>query len=315
MEISLRLPTHRVDKPQLISGRGIGAMARAAESAGFGGVWVTDHPVPPDDWVANGGHRAMDPFVVLSVAAAVTSVVQLQTILLVAPYRHPILVAKSLACLDTVSDGRLVVGVATGYLESEFEALGVPFAERNERADEMLRALPAAWSGNSLNLAADRFRVVQSAILPRPVQRPGPKIWVGGNSRRALRRVVEFGTGWVPIFVPADGAARVRTRPLSSIEELARRIKELRAMLDAAGRDPTIDVVCYPPVLEQYPTALPDPAAVTDQLEQLSSLGVTTSLISVPGQDLDEVLFAVNWWGEHILGRTKGGGGEQRHPT
>jgi probable F420-dependent oxidoreductase len=257
----------------------------------------------------------MDPFVVLSVAAAVTSAVQLQTILLVAAYRHPILVAKSLACLDTVSDGRLVVGVATGYLESEFQALGVPFDERNERVDELLRALPAAWSGHSLDMATDRFRVMQSSILPRPIQRPGPKIWVGGNSRRALRRVVEFGAGWVPIFVPANGAPRVRTRPLASIEELARRIEELRDLLVAAGRDPTIDVVCYPPALEQYPTALPDPAAVTDQLEELSSLGVTTSLISVPGQDLDEVLAAVGWWGERILNRVKGGGGDQRHPS
>jgi probable F420-dependent oxidoreductase len=301
MEISLRLPTHRVDRGEFISARGIAAVAQAAEAAGFRGLWVTDHPVPPDAWVAEGGHRTMDPFVVLSVAATVTSTVRLHTVMLVASYRHPVLAAKALACLDAISEGRLVVGVTTGYLEAEFEALGASFAERNFRTDEMLKVMLAAWSGERVELRGDRFRLLESSILPAPVQRPRPKIWIGGNSRRALRRVVEFGDGWVPIFVSDEQAARVRSRPLSSLEELDREIERLREMLVAAGRAPTVDVACYMPVLDQYPTALPDPNAVTSQLEHLDSIGVTTSLISVPGEDLDALLSAIDWWGEHIL--------------
>jgi probable F420-dependent oxidoreductase len=245
----------------------------------------------------------MDPFVVLSVAATATSSVWLQTIMLVAPYRHPVLAAQMLACLDAVSGGRLVVGVATGYLESEFQALGVPFEERNDRTDELLEVLPAAWTGDSLDLSGDHFRVFRSSVLPRPVQRPHPKIWIGGNSERALRRVVEWGAGWAPIFVPENQAARVRTRSLSSIAELERRIQELRHMLVAAGRPPSIEVACYLPALDLYPAALPDPGEITSQIENLRDVGVTTCLMSVPGQDLEGFLAAVDWWGEHVLDR------------
>src|SRR5690348_8441543 len=136
MHISFGLPTHRVDVPELVSAHAIAAISLAAEQAGFFAVYVTEHPMPGDDWLATGGHHALDPFVALSFAAAATSSIRLQTNLAVPAYRNPFLLAKSVASLDHLSGGRVILGVGAGYLEPEFRALGVDYAERNALTDE-----------------------------------------------------------------------------------------------------------------------------------------------------------------------------------
>ena len=142
MRASLGLPTHQGG--ELSSAAAIAAMASGAEAAGFDAVFVTDHPFPGDRWLATGGHHALDPFVALSFAAAATRDLRLHTNLLVLAYRNPFLSAKAVATLDSLSEGRVIVGIGAGYLEPEFEALGVDFAERNELTDEAIVALRAA---------------------------------------------------------------------------------------------------------------------------------------------------------------------------
>ncbi len=128
MKISLGLPTQRVDRPEEFgTGSAVAEMARAAETAGFDAVYVTEHPVPGTAWMRTGGHHAFDPFVALAFAAAATERLRVQTHLCVLPYRNPFLTAKAAASLDALSGGRLILGVGTGYLEVEFEALGVDF--------------------------------------------------------------------------------------------------------------------------------------------------------------------------------------------
>jgi alkanesulfonate monooxygenase SsuD/methylene tetrahydromethanopterin reductase-like flavin-dependent oxidoreductase (luciferase family) len=118
--------------------------AVAAEKAGIDAVNVTDHPFPEDAWMASGGHHAFDPFVALSSMAAVTTRIALRTNLLVAGYRNPYLMARSIASLDVLSRGRVIVGMGAGYLKPEFEVLGGDFGHRGKKFDEAIEAGCAA---------------------------------------------------------------------------------------------------------------------------------------------------------------------------
>ena len=164
MKISLGLPTHRVEfGAEFVSAAAITELARAAEDGGFDAVYVTEHPFPDGRWLDTGGHHALDPFVALSFAAAVTGRIRLQTNLVVLAYRNPFLAAKAIASLDVLSGGRTIIGIGAGYLEGEFRALGVDPARRNELTDEAIRAMTAAWAGEEI-----RTRVRASPRVATP---------------------------------------------------------------------------------------------------------------------------------------------------
>ena len=124
--------------PEFMSRDGVVRVAQAAEAAGFGGMGFTDHPAPSDKWLNSGGHDALDPFVVLAVVGGATSTLRLIPDIVVLPYRNPFIVAKASATLDVLTEGRFVLSVATGYLRSEYRALGVDFDQRNQKFDEAL---------------------------------------------------------------------------------------------------------------------------------------------------------------------------------
>src|SRR5579864_3151754 len=224
MRVSLGLPTHRVDVPELVTAGAIATLAVAAEEAGFDAVFVTEHPFPGDEWLASGGHHALDPFVALAFAAAATTRIRLQTNLAVPAYRNPFLLAKSAASLDHLSGGRLILGIGSGYLEPEFAALGVDYGERNELTDEAIVAMRAAWTGRSVTMEGRHWRAGANTMLPPPAQAGGPPIWIGGNSARAARRAVELADGWTPMLARAGMSSRVRTRPIATVDDLGERI-------------------------------------------------------------------------------------------
>ena len=189
---------------EFFSAEALSAVAQAAERAGFYGVYVTEHPFPSDARLKAGvGHHSLDPLVPLSVAAAATRRLRLCTHILVLPYRNPFLTARGIASLDVVSGGRVVMGVGTGWMEEEFEALGVNFAERNQLTDEALGAIKLAWTQDDVKLQGAHFRAPGNTMLPKPVQKPHPPIYVGGNSRLAARRAGELGDGFMPFLNPA----------------------------------------------------------------------------------------------------------------
>ena len=119
------------------------------------------------------------------------------------------------------------MGVGAGYLESEFAALGADFANRNDVTDDALRAMKAAWTGDSVALSGAGFDAVGNTMQPPPAQRPHPPIWIGGNSPRARRRAVDFAQGWSPMPLPAAGTARTRTSAIESVEDLGAAIGEM----------------------------------------------------------------------------------------
>ena len=189
---------------------GIVKAACKAEEVGFDAVFVNDHII------VDGSPRSLpswgntyDPLMALSYMAACTTRIRLGTSVLIMPYRNPIATAKMLATLDQMSGGRVIAGVGVGWNEAEFNALGVPFAERGARTTEYLRLWQACWAPGTVSFHGQFFAFDNMHVMPKPMQQPHPPIWVGGSSRAALRRVVEFAQVWQPVSTPlADLIAR-----------------------------------------------------------------------------------------------------------
>ena len=283
MRFAVQLPTENVHEPEeFLTAAALAEMAREAEGAGFQACWVTDHPIPDDRWLALGGHHTLDPFVALAFAAAATRRLLLLTNVLVLPYRNPFLVAKAAATLDVASGGRLVLGVAAGYLEGEFAALGVDFAERNELADEALAVLKTVWAETGVAFTGRHFRASGNTALPRPLQKPQPPIWVGGNSRRAIRRAVAHGHGWLPFPAPPRLAGAIRTAAIPDAEALAARIAYARAHAAEVGRSEPLEIAFVPFGFELGARGGPQEGArLAEQAERLAPLGVTWLVLNI----------------------------------
>jgi probable F420-dependent oxidoreductase len=301
---ALVLHTERMDLgAEFVSAEGVMVVAGAAERAGFDAVAVTDHPMPEDGWMRSGGHHALDPFVALSFAAAATGRLRLLTYVYVLPYRNPFLSAKAAASLDALSGGRLIFGVAAGYLEPEFRALGVSFAERNELADEALRAMKAAWTEEGVHFEGRHFTARGHTQLPRPAQRPHPPIWVGGNSRQAIRRAVELGDGWMPIFNPPQYATRRRTPVVESAADIRARLAYARDLAAAVGRRAPLEVAFTPRFLASFGTPAFERQRFLDHVGELRAAGVTYFCVNLPGASRAEQLENIARFGEDVLAR------------
>jgi len=291
MKISLGLPTHKVHAfDELCSAGAITEIATAAEAGGIDAVFVTDHPMPADPWLASGGHQTLDPFVALAFAAAATATLRLHTNLLILAYRNPFLSAKSVATLDALSGGRVILGVGAGYLEVEFDALGVDFAARNDLTDEAIVAMRRAWTGESVVAAGRGWSAAGNTVLPRPVQQPGPPIWIGGNSKRAIRRVVDLADGWMPMPSPAGSESRLKTPAITSLGDLRARLDYAREYADEVGRTEPFEVVFMPMGLDMFTKAQVDPGPVVDGIHAMAAAGVTYCALTLPGETRAEFL-------------------------
>jgi probable F420-dependent oxidoreductase len=303
MKFSVQLPTDRVESAEeYLHADAVAEMARAIEAAGFDACYVTEHPFPAEDWLATGGHHSLDPFVALTAAAMVTTRLRLHTNILVLAYRNPFLTAKSVASLDALSGGRVILGVAAGYLEGEYRALGADFAARNEVTDEALVAMKRAWEGDVVALSGRGFAAEGNRMLPKPVQRPHPPIWVGGNTKLAMHRVALHAQGWSPFPVPAAFAGRARTAALSSIEDLRDKITYLTDHAKSVGREDTLDVNFVPFGHGMNSREAFHAEAFREQIERLEAIGVTWCSIGLPGASRSAYLESVARFGEEILG-------------
>lgn len=274
MHFSLGLPTDRIDQPdEFVTGAAIAQMAAAADAAGFGGVFVTDHPAPDQQWLVTGGHHALDPLVALAFASGAAPGLKLQTHIYVLPYRNPFLAAKGVLSLQQLSGGQVIFGVAAGYLRSEFNTLGVDFDERNDLLDEAIDVCRAAWTQDVVAYEGRHFRSRGTTMAPRPAV--VPPVWIGGNSRRAMRRAAVRGDGWVPFPNPRSTAKALKTPPLETVDDLAARIAELRSMAQEAGRSAPLDVCFAPFAFNQFGTGAYDRAALLDEIAAMAEAGVT----------------------------------------
>lgn len=296
------LVTHPYN-PEFMSRHGVIRLAQAAEAAGFDAMGFTDHPAPSHKWLNAGGHDALDPFVALAVAAATTERLRLIPNIVVLPYRNPFIVAKAAASLDLLSEGRFVLSVATGYLRSEYRALGVEFEDRNALFDEALGVLEGVWSQDEFSFEGTNFVAGGVTANPKPKHVP---IWIGGNSALTRRRVAAHGDGWNPFPAAAQLARTARTIPLEGLDDLAPMLAHLWAEVEKAGRDPgQIDVA--------FTTGLPGASEAGFQAEQhlealadMAALGVTWTSTNVPGSSIDQAIETIDRYGREVIAADKG---------
>jgi probable F420-dependent oxidoreductase len=218
--------------------RGLVRMAAEAEAAGFDAAMVSEHvvlgpgadadgvPENPRDYALPGNQEPSTPWpdalTLLAAVAAATSRLRVVASSIIAPLRHPLLLAKQLATLDLLSEGRLVVQPTVSWHRPEYEALGVPFERRGELLNEHLAAWRLLWRETPASFEGRHYRFSEVSLEPKPYRPEGPALWFGGQTMhdRLLRRLVEFGSGFNPLGRPSD-------------EDLDR----LRSGMATAGRD------------------------------------------------------------------------------
>jgi probable F420-dependent oxidoreductase len=211
------------------------AFARAAESAGFESIWTVEHVVVPTEYASpypysptgkmpgTANSPIPDPLIWLTYLAAATSTIRLATGILILPQRNPVVLAKETATLDQLCGGRLVLGIGVGWLEEEFDAIGVPFKERGRRTDDHVEAMRALWTGEKATHHSEFTNFDDCILRPKPAQASVP-IHVGGHTEAAARRAGRLGDG----FFPGKG----------SHEEQAALFDVMRATAKEHGRDP-----------------------------------------------------------------------------
>lgn len=293
---SLELPTQRVEAAsEFVTAEAIADIARVAEACGFSAVHVTDHPAPDAKWLDHGGHHALDPFVALSFAAAATTDIKLLTNVYIAAYRNPFLSAKSIQSLDVLSGGRLILGTAAGYLKPEFRALGVDFDQRGALLDEALDVLSKVMTGADVGYQGTSFAA--RGVRLRPVPAAPPAIWVGGNSKPAVRRAVSRAQGWAP-FNTFGYAAASRTAEISSIEDLEAAIVWAKKYAAEVGRTEPLDI-CF-----SAGNLLDDNKSSDERhatIAKLEVMGVTWLTIAPQGADRAEVIDHARAFAEEFI--------------
>ena len=210
MEYGIVLPKH-INPDELIK------FTAAAEELGFHSLWAADHIVLPieetdlypytDDgrFTANSQDPQLDAFTLLSFIASQTNQINLGTSVAIVPYRNPILQAKMFASLDVLTKGRVICGAGVGWWKEEFAALDAPFEKRGLATDEYLQIFKLLWTSDVTEFHGETYEFSNIAFFPKPVQKPnGIPIWIGGHTKRAVRRAVKYGDTWHPTRLRPD---------------------------------------------------------------------------------------------------------------
>jgi len=257
--------------------------ARAVEERGLHSVYLPEHthipisrrtPPPTGDAELREEYkRTLDPLVALAAAAAVTERVLLGTGICLVAQREPIVTAKAVATLDALSNGRFVFGIGFGWNEDELENHGVTMAERREVARDRVLTMQRLWSDEVAEHHGPHVDLAPSWSWPKPTQRPGPPVLIGGApGPKLFAHVAEYADGWIPI-----GGAGIRAA-----------LDDLRRACDAVGRDAaTLRIVPF--------GTIPDPGKV----EYYASLGIEEIVLRVPGGGTDAVLPVLDRYAEH----------------
>ena len=317
MEYGLGIPT----RGPLTTRESIEAIATRAEALGFSWLAVSDHLIVPriidsrypySDTGAFPGAASgecMEQFTLLAFLAAITTRARLLTSVTVVPHRGAIETAKLVATIDNLSGGRFTFGVGAGWMEEEFKALQAPpFAARGKVTDEIIEACRILWREDAPAYEGEYFRFSNVTFLPKPVQRPGVPVWVGGESNAALRRTVRHGDAWFPIHTnprhPLDTATRFRDG-----------VRRLHALAERHGRDPAgIGIAVWS---NAYDESRPEQqvdgehrlltggaGALIDDIGMLAAAGVSQVLLNFQRADLERSLESMQRFADEVMAKT-----------
>jgi probable F420-dependent oxidoreductase len=298
------------------TGTGLSAMARAAEAGGLDLLAFNDHVVVPGAitskypysndgaWPGAAVGECLEMVTAAAFIAAATESIGLLSSVMVVPHRPAMLAAKMLATVDVLSGGRLTVGCGAGWMREEFEALGVPpFEERGTVTDEYIQAFKTLWTEDEPAMAGRHVRFDNVVFEPKPLQKPHPPIWIGGEGPAAIRRAARLGDGWYP---SNHNPAHLLDTP----ERYAKGTAMLDAAADRAGRDQAEihrAYLAFRPINaavreggHRHPLTGP-PAAIRDDIGQFAGLGVETMVFFVSGAELSEILDGIAWLAGDVL--------------
>ena len=250
----------------------VAAIARLADSLGYDHLTCSEHVIVPADVAPARGSRYYDPLATFGYLAAQTTSLKFATNVLVLGYHHPLEIAKRYGTLDRISGGRLILGLGVGSLREEFEVLAAPFDDRGARADDAIAALRASWAESRPAYDGTYYRYVDVILDPCAAQTSVP-LWIGGRTRRSLRRAVELGDGWVPFGIGAV--------------ELQAMLEQARSTEAWAARERPIEVI-----LRNGRPADPvgDPESARRTLDRLRGYGATGVQLSFVHRSLDHYL-------------------------
>jgi probable F420-dependent oxidoreductase len=278
-------------------------LARVAEESGADAIALTDHPAPSRKWLDRGGHETVDPFVGLGFFAAATTRLRLMTYLTVVPYRNPLLLAKSMTSVDVLSGGRATFVLGTGYLRSEFAALGVDYERRNALFDEAIEVIRGLSVTDSFSYDGSGFKAVGQALSPGPVQKPHPPLWLGGNAEVVLDRVARWGQGWAPLQGPPQLFQTTRTRPIGTQAELADLIQDLGDRVEAQGRKrDDLDILASDAAGGSRSAG---PEEQLDGIGRLADIGVTWTHFPMARSSFDAALDSVRRFGSEVVAKLR----------
>ena len=301
---------------------GLAALATLADRLEYAYVGIADHIVFPRrsdaryPYAADGRHPSnvtgycLEQLSCLAWIAGITSHVRLLTSVMVVPHRQPVLAAKALATIDVLSRGRMTVGVGVGWLEEEMAALGAPpYKRRGAATDAYIEAFRQLWSSPQPKGDGTYARLDGLVFEPKPVQRPGPPIWVGGEGALARRRAARLGDGWYP-------AIRNPSEPLDRPELFAAALADVRRQAEKAGRDPAaIDVALYANGLslgtvrrdgDGRRVAFTGSAAeLAEDVRAYAAVGVQRLVISFESNDLSHSLERIEEFAREVIPKAR----------
>ncbi len=259
------------------------AVAQAAESAGYDSLWTGEHVVLPDPQAppspAPPEAPMLHPSTILAYLAGVTKTIKLGTGIVLIAQRNPLVLAKEIASLDVVTEGRLIFGIGAGYLKAEFDALGVEFSERGARTDEYIEVLRNLWQSDNPEFTGKftKFSAIQSR--PRPARAGGPPLVVGGASPAALRRAVEKCHGWYGFALDLDSTATC-----------------IAGLQEAAGKyERPADLG------ELEISVTPRHRLAPEQVAQYEEAGVSRLILLQPGSTQEELIDYLNSTAEQLM--------------
>ena len=295
-------------------------IARQGEALGYDYLTLTDHIVLPNlqapgypysesgEFFGEGPERRHEQLTAAAFIAAKTSRIRLVLAVMVVPHRPAVLAAKMLSTIDVLSGGRLVVGIGAGWLQAEFDAVvSTPFAERGRVTDEYVTALRTLWTEDTPRLDGSWVKFDGIYFEPKPLQKPHPPIWVGGESRPSLRRAARLGDAWYPI-------GSNNRHLLDTLSRYRAGVARLRQLTAETGRDPASVALTYR--VKRYGEAVPDrasdgerrlfsgsTAAIVDDLRALRGLGVSAIDIDFERPDTETSIIEMRRFQEQVIAR------------